>query len=439
MTVQTCPVQSSPSMSDVLIADDTIYEELYDVRKEAEHAGNLVEEDMNPHMNALRERAPVQKGFLRELLGLPHHQRHVFAVGRPGYTALSWEACNAAFRDNQTFSSKVMHTPSESGEQRLGILEMDEPQHLTYRSTIQPMFLRPKTVTWWRERWINEIVDTLVAKLKTQDRAELNLQLCARVPVHTITRAIGMTGDDAIIFRTNLVRSSAHGRISMEEARAASATVDRMLVDLIARRRADPGDDVISGLLAAEVELPEGRRPMTEREIVIMTRLVMLAGGGTSWRQFGITLWALLTHLDQLEAVKADRKLVDKAIEESVRWNPTDPVFSRLVAKETELGGVHLPEGSVMEICLGAANRDPSRWDRPDVYDLHRPLQSHMGFGMGTHQCLGMNVARSEIHVGINALLDAFPNMRLDPDQPAPFLTGGLEQRGMSAVPVLLK
>jgi cytochrome P450 len=122
-----------------------------------------------------------------------------------------------------------------------------------------------------------------------------------------------------------------------------------------------------------------------------------------------------------------------------VRWNPTDPVFSRLVAQDTELEGVALPAGSVLEICLGAANRDPGRWTNPDAYDLHRPPQGHLGFGMGNHQCLGMNVARSEINVGINALLDAFPNLRLDPDQPAPFLTGGLEQRGMSAVPVLLR
>lgn len=428
------------SMNNVLIGDDSIYEELYDVRREAEHAGNLVEGDMNPAMNALRERAPVQKGFLRELLQLPHHQRHVFAVGRQGYTAFTWDACNAAFRDHERFSSKVMHTPSESGEQRLGILEMDEPQHRTFRSTIQPMFLRPKTLTWWRDRFIKDIVETLVANIGRNDRAELNLQLCARVPVHTITRAIGMEGDDAIVFRQNLVRTSAHGRISMEEARAASATVDNMLIDLIAKRRVEPGDDVLSGLLQAELDFPDGeRRPMTEREIVIMTKLVMLAGGGTSWRQMGITIWALLTHLDQLEAVKADRKLIDKAIEESVRWNPTDPVFSRLVAEDTELEGVPLPEGAVLEICLGAANRDPSRWDNPDAYDLHRPLQSHMGFGMGGHQCLGMNVARAEISAAINALLDAFPNLRLDPDAPAPHMTGGLEQRGMSAIPVLLR
>ena len=106
-----------------------------------------------------------------------------------------------------------------------------------------------------------------------------------------------MEGDDAIIFRQNLVRTSAHGRISMDEARAASATVDRMLIELIAKRRVEPGDDVLSGLIQAELDFPDGvRRPLTEREIVIMTKLVMLAGGGTSWRQMGITIWALLTH-----------------------------------------------------------------------------------------------------------------------------------------------
>jgi cytochrome P450 len=427
-------------MTDALIGDDPLYGELYDVRREAQEIGNLVEQDMNLPMGMLRDRAPVRKGYLRELLGLPPHQRHIMAVGRQGYTCLTFRACNTAFRDSERFSSRISHHPSESGEQTLGILEMDEPQHRAYRSTLQPMFLKPRTLTWWRERWINDIVGALVDKLKAGNRAELNLQLCARVPVHTITRAIGMEGDDALLFRAALLKSGAGRRLPTEEIRAAAQSVERMLLDLIAKRRVTPGDDVITGLVQAQLKLPDGtERPLTDREIVINARLVMLAGGGTSWRQFGITLWALLTHREQLEAVKADRKLVDCAIEESLRWNPTDPVFSRLVVRDTELEGVALPDGSVLEICLGAANRDPVRWNNPDAYDLHRPQQTHMGFGVGTHLCLGRDVGRSEINVGLNALLDAFPNLRLDPDAPAPYLTGGLEQRGMSAVPVLLR
>jgi cytochrome P450 len=421
-------------MVETLIGDDTIYEELYDVRREAEHAGNLVEEDVNPGMCALRDRAPVQKGFLRDLMGLPPHQRHGVAAGREAYTCFSWDVCNAAFRDHERFSSAVYGLGGY-----LGILEMDEPEHLANRATLQPMFLKPKTLTWWRQRWINDIVETLVGKLKQQDRAELNLQLCARVPVHTVTRAIGMDGEDAMVFRNALVRGSA-STLTPQDRMAAGQTVERMLYELIARRRAEPGDDVVSGLIAAELALPDGsKRPLTDQEIATSARVVMLAGGGTSWRQMGITLWALLTHPDQLEAVKADRSLMDRAIEEGVRWNPTDPVFSRLAAVDTELEGIAMAKGSVLEICLGAANRDPGRWDNPNDYDLHRPAQNHLGFGMGPHQCLGMNVARSEINVAVNALLDAFPDLRLDPDAPAPFLTGGLEQRGMSSIPVLLR
>jgi cytochrome P450 len=403
--------------------------------------GNLVEEDMNPAMGVLRTRGAVQKGGLRELLGLPDHVRGASAAGRQRYTVLTWEACEEAFRNpKQQFSSSVVHHPNPANEQTMGILEMDGERHKAYRRTLQPMFLKPRTLTWWRQRWIVDITETLIARLKKQDRAELNLELCARVPVHTVTRAIGMDGDDALIFRNAMLKSSAPRAMPAEERKAASDTVDRMLLELVAKRRGEPGDDVASGLLKAELTLPDGTtRLLTDREIAINCRLVMLAGGGTSWRQFGITLWALLTHRDQLEDVKADRSLIEPAIEESLRWNTTAPMFNRLVMGNASLAGVEIPDGSVLDICIGTANRDPSRWDNPDAYDLHRPSKPHLGFSIGQHRCLGMDVARSEINLGINRLLDEFPDVRLDPDAEAPFLTGGLEQRGMSAIPVLLR
>lgn len=426
-------------MTDALIADDPLYEQLYDVRREAIEIGNLVEEDMNPAMNALRARAPVQKGYLRDLLGLPAHHRLAGAAGREGYTCFSFQACETAFRDAVRFSSRILAIPTDNGEPRLSFLELDDPPHRAYRKPIQPMFLRPRTLTWWRARWINDIVESLIGALKKRGRAELNIQFCARIPVHTITRAIGMDGDDSLPFRNALLRSGAPSGVKPDERLAAAQTVERMLLNLIARRRQEPADDIVTGLLDSELELPDGgTRKLTDREIMLECRLVLLAGGGTSWRQCGITLWALLTNPDQLEAVKADRKLAEAAIEESVRWNPTDPVFSRLVVEDTELEGMPIPAGAVLDICLGAANRDPARWDDPDTYNLHRPPQVHLGFGIGTHMCLGRDVARSEISVGLNALLDAFPDIRLDPDAPAPYLTGGLEQRGMSAIPVLL-
>lgn len=426
-------------MNTVLTTDDPLYEQLYDVRREALEMGNLVEGDMNQAMSALREKGAVQKGFLRELLNLPAHFRYAMAAGRQGYTALTFAACEAAFRNAEHFSSKIAHQPQDGEELSRGLLEMDGQQHRGHRRTLQPMFVRNQSSTWWRERWVNEIVTTLIERLKKQRSADLNLEFCARIPVHTITRAIGLSGEDALVFREAFVKSSLTSKRAPEVRSAAAEKVERMLLDLIARRRAAPTEDLVSGLIAANLELPDGStRALTDREIMYHSRIVMVAGGGTSWRQLGITLWALLTHRDQLEAVKSDRSLVEKAIEESLRWNATAPVFSRLVVADSELQGFALPAGSVLEICLGAANRDPARWDNPAAYDLHRRTRGHLAFGLGHHQCLGMNVARNEMSAGINALLDAFPNLRLDPDAPTPCLAGGLEQRGVSALPVLL-
>jgi cytochrome P450 len=424
----------------VLTREDPLYEELYDVRREAMEVGNFIDEDINPRLSELRARGAVQKGFLRELLNLPAHQRHEIAKGKAGYSVLGYKACETAFRDSVRFSSKISSHPNPANEQTMGILEMDGKQHLSYRKTLQPMFFKVRTMTWWRERWINEIVGALIERLQTQDRAELNLDYCARVPVHTVTRAIGMEGDDSLVFRNALMKMQGTGRVTPEIQRQSSETVWRMLQELIEKRRVEPADDVVSGLIKTTLALPDGtERPLTDREIAINARLVMVAGGGTSWRQFGILLWALLTHREQLEAVRADRSLLERAIDESVRWNVTATVFSRLTTEDVELDGVIIPGGSAVELCTAAANRDPERWQNPDAFDIHRPFQSHLGFGGGQHQCLGMHVARSEITVGVNALLDNFPNIRLDTNAPAPFLTGGLEQRGMSAIPVLLR
>ncbi len=422
----------------VLLADDALYDELYDVKHEAEASGNYIDIDPYPLMNALRDKAPFQKGLLRELMGLPPYQRSYGLRGLPGYTALGFEVCEAAFRNTQEFSNSSYSRPGQQ-EKSLGILEMDNPEHHAYRKAVQSLFLKSKALTWWREHWITEITEDLVGNLAGSDRSELNMQLCARLPVHTITRAVGLAGNDALVFRAALVRSMGN-RAGPQAQLANLLTVERMLLEVITDRRAQAGDDLISWLIAAEIEVPgDSIRPLNDREIMIFARLLLLAGGGTTWRQLGIVLLALLIDRDQLEAVKADRSLIDAAVEESVRWNPTNPVFSRLAVQDFELAGITIPKGAAVEICLGAANREPARWQNPDVFDLHRPVKYHLGFGIGAHMCLGRNVAASEMNLAINKLLDHFPNIRLDPAFETPYVTGGLEQRGVSSLPVILK
>jgi cytochrome P450 len=150
----------------------------------------------------------------------------------------------------------------------------------------------------------------------------------------------------------------------------------------------------------------------------------------------GTTLAALLQRPDVLQAVTADRQLLRPAIEESLRWMPTDPMFSRWATEDVDFYGTAIPRGSVVHLCLGAANRDPARWEKPDDYEIARPMKPSLAFGNGAHICLGMHVARAEMLVGIGALLDRLPNLRLDPDRDPPRFVGFYE-RGATAIPVL--
>jgi cytochrome P450 len=426
-------------MSEILIADDPRYKKMFDVAAEALHTTGRVEGDLTPALNALREQAPVMKGSLRELLQLPEVHKQ-FDRPRDHYTLLSFEYCDRGFCENLLFSSEVYR--ESPGVQRFGhtILEMTGDEHRRYRGVVQPMFLRPIAASLWRPTWIEAAVKSLLDRFEDWGKVDLNMELCARLPVHVVTRGIGMSGDNALTFREHLTRSTITSRqLPPSEVEHSAREVTRMLKELITERRKQPCDDVISALAHNNLPLPEGgTRKLTDDEVFGYCRLIMLAGGGTTWRQLGITLHALLTNYSLWEACRNDRSLISNAIDESARWMPTDPVFPRLMMEEVELSGMTIPKGARVDLCVGSANRDPKRWSDPDTYNPFRPYQPHLGFGRGPHQCLGMNVAKQEMLCAIGALLDRFPNMELNKNEPAPTLLGGLEQRGMSAVPVLL-
>jgi cytochrome P450 len=424
-------------MAETLTAEDSRYREMFDMAREAASFGDVVLGDVVEQMCVLRDQAPVMKGSLHELLAIKSNHAS-FDRPREHYTFLSFEFCDRAFRDNQLFSSEAYK--ESPGVRSLGnvILAMIGEEHRRYRGAVQPMFLRRKAMTWWQQNWIDEAVEALLERFNGRAAADLNEELCARLPVHVVTRGIGMSGDDALTFREQLMRGTVGSRgLSIAEKTHALGEVNRMLKALIVARRAQPGDDVVSGLIQCELQLPDGSSgTLTDEEIFAYCRLIMLAGGGTTWRQLGITLDALLTNYHFWEACRDDRRLLEPAIEESLRWRPTDPTFPRLITQDIEIGGVAIPAGARVDLCLGAANRDPTRWDNPNVYDLFRPAKYHLGFGVGPHLCLGMNVARQEMITALNGLMDRFPKMHLDPNAPAPQVVGGLEQRGVSAVPV---
>jgi cytochrome P450 len=395
--------------------------ELFDLRASynAQYGGTYLE-DPYPVWHRLREEAPVHPGVVHELTGYdaPAFFHGLPEPERPHFSAFSFEACDRAYRNDEVFASAPGTIDLEQGEVAVtkSMLSMGGAQHRRYRGLVQPSFV-PAMAEWWIRNWIDRTVNLLIDRMAGDGRAELNVDFCAAIPVLTITGSFGVPVDRALD-----IRGALNDPAAIVEA----------IAPIVAARREEPRDDLISVLVGAELTDDDGERHrLSDAEIYSFTLLLLAAGSGTTWKQMGITLAALLQHPDALDAVRRDREVLRPAIEESLRWAPTDPMFSRWVARDVEFYGLDLPKGSVLHLCLGAANRDPARWKQPDEYDIFRPLKPSLGFGGGPHICLGMHVARAEMLVGIGALLDRLPNLRLDPEADPPKIIGMYERGAM--------
>ncbi len=412
-----------------LVLDRERIRELFDLRSDVYATrGGTFDLDPYPTFRRLRELGPVLPGAPHEALGwtgdvffqgLPYPQR-------PHFSAYDFETCSAVLKDDRHFVTSVPPQPGEPALVDAAILYMNGKPHRDHRTLVQPSFV-PGRAAWWIENWIRTTVDRLIDAFEHEAAVDLNVEFCAPIPLLTITGSFGITVEEALDVRA-AVTSDGKGVDALA----------RLLVPVVAARRAEPRDDLISVLVQAEVADEAGvTHHLTDPEVLAFAFLLLAAGSGTTWKQMGITLLALLRHPGALAAAREDRSFLRNVVEESVRWTPTDPVFARFVAEDCELGGVHIPAGAIVHACLAAANRDPSRWERPDEFDPFRPVKPHLGFGHGPHTCLGMHVARAEMVHGIGALLDRFPGLRLDPEAPEPRIVG-LYERGPEAVPVRL-
>ena len=380
--------------------------------------------DPYPIWHGLREQAAVHEGTVHVLSGIDDDLMfHGLPYpDRPHFSAFSWAACDAAYRDPETFASSAEAVDLEDGEPgpTNSMLSMGGVQHRRYRALVQPSFSPPK-VRWWVENWVESTVHTMIDAFADRGHAELNVELCAAIPVLTITGSFGVPVDQALDVRESLSQPD---------------RIMEIMAPIVVARRESPRNDLISVLVDAEMTGEDGiTHRLTDAEIFSFCYLLLAAGSGTTWKQMGITLAALMRKPELLDAVRADRSLLRAAIEESVRWAPTDPMFSRWVTEDVDFFGTRLPKGAVLHICLGAANRDPERWEDPDEYDPYRSMKPTLAFGGGPHVCIGQHLARAEMTVAINALLDRLPNLRLDPDAEPPRIIGFYE-RGATAIPV---
>ncbi len=399
---------------------------LFDLRSSYNtHSGGDYTDDPYPMWAQLRARAAVHEGTVHELTG------HTGAASfhglpfpdRPHFSAFTYASCDTAYRDDEVFASSPDAAGPEADDISVtsSMLSMGGVRHRRYRSLVQPSFV-PAKAQWWIANWIERTVHLLIDGFVDDGRAELNVDFAAAIPVLTITGSFGVPVEQALVIRESLARP-------ME--------IVEILEPIVAARRERPRDDLISVLVEAEYTDDDGvTHRLSDAEVYSFAILLLAAGSGTTWKQMGITITALLQRPDVLDAVREDRQLLRSAIEESLRWMPTDPMFSRWVTRDVDFHGVQLPRGAVLHLCIGAANRDPDRWERPEEFDVRRAPKPTLAFGSGPHVCIGMHVARAEMAVGIGALLDRLPNLRLDPDaEPPRFI--GMYERGATAIPVL--
>jgi len=389
--------------------------------------------DLHGVFDDLRTRGDVHHGGLPPLLGQPDSEFFRGFADAPRYTVIGYDWAQQVFRQHETFSSELYADTAAAWGPNL--LMMDEPDHARYRALAQPAFAL-KTMQRWQERWLAPTIDRLLGRLEGAERADLYMELCARFPAHTIGAALGISEDETAQVHDWIIRTAVN--MPAEERESAGAGLVAFLAPIIEDRRAAPGDDVISLLATSELTDENGStHRLDDGEIMGFCGLLLIAGTGTSYRATGILLLSLLSRPDLLDQVKADRSLVPRCVEEVLRFEPPLTSFSRLVAHDTVIDGVAVPRGALVDVAVGAANRDPSRWDDPHRFDPHRQQKQHLGFGRGPHFCMGNQLARMEMATAVNAVLDRFPQVGLDASVEEPYVTGTFF-RMPTAVPAVL-
>jgi len=381
--------------------------------------------DPYPAIHALRRISPVHSGPVDLGEGAESPDPNKPAP----ITVFGYDEVVAVLRDNETYSSTVY---GEVVGMVMGrtILQMDEPEHRAIRTLVASSF-RSKMLERWEEdlvaRVVNELIDTFI----DEGRTDLVRSVTFNFPVQVIARILGLPRQDYPKFQRWALELTSVAA-NWDRGVAASAALRDYFADVMAERRAAPGDDLISDLVRAEVD---GKR-LTDEEIFSFLRLILPAGVETTYRASGSLLFALLQDRAQFEALYADRSLFAQAFEEVVRWEPPVTVILRRATRDVVLAGVPIEEGADIALLIGAANRDERKYPDPDRYDMFRQQRQHVGFGFGVHVCLGMHLARMESRIAINTLLDRLGPFRLDPDAEPPHIEG-MAFRSPLSLPVL--
>jgi cytochrome P450 len=348
-----------------------------------------------------------------ELIDARRHgpiSRYNFPGGGPGWLITGYDLVRSVLADSRFSSRKELMRhpfidmtgmeipPAPPGE----FLLMDEPRHGRYRKPLVGKFTvrRMRQLT---ERVEQITADHLDAMEKAGPPADLVTAFAKPIPAIMICELLGVPYQDRGSFQEQ-IESFLSGEASDEEQLAGYLATQRYLAELVAAKRADPTDDVLSDLTDSD---------LTDEELTGISLLLLAAGFDTTANTLALGTFALLRNPAQLAALRADPTLADRAVEELLRYLSVAKTFMRTALEDVELGGQTIEAGSTVILSYSTANRDPERFADPHALDLRRRDGGHLAFGHGVHQCLGQELARVELRVAFPALVNRFPTLRL--------------------------
>jgi cytochrome P450 len=313
------------------------------------------------------------------------------------------------------------------------MLDLDEPDHKRLRTLVSKAFT-PRLIERLRGR-IEAICQELLGAMERRGRAELVRDYALPLPATVIAELLGVPAGDHRKFHrwSNRIVSVSSGRDVWQALPAALACV-RYLRKMAERRRVSPGEDLMSSLVQAE----EAGDKLSQDELLAMSFLLLVAGHETTVNLIASGTLALVQHPDQLEKLKSDPLLIKPAVEELLRYtSPVEISTERYARQDLEVSGTEVPRGELVLGVLGSANRDERYFDEPDALDLARDPNKHLAFGRGgVHHCLGAPLARMEGQIAITALLQRFPDVRLDAESGSLRWRRGLFLRGLQRLPL---
>ena len=290
------------------------------------------------------------------------------------------------------------------------MLNRDGEDHKRLRRLVSKAFT-PRMIERLRPR-IQEIADELIDRVADTGEMELVSDFAFPLPITVIAELLGVPVADRERFRewSAAMVSPALAAADADRADALLTAFVQSLLALFAERRRAPGEDLVSALVAVE----DGGDTLSEEELCSMIALLIVAGHETTVSLIGNATLALLTHPEQRAELEDDPSLLPRAVEELIRYDgPVERTLNRWAAVDVELGGQTIRRGDNVIVILGAADRDPDRFDTPDALDLGAERERHLGFGRGSHFCLGAPLARLETEIALGTLLRRLPGLRL--------------------------